>query len=163
MSSEQLSIFSGEADAAKPAGASSSFSISKTINGSQQQVCDHWLIPVFVGEWMFGPKVQAEKIIKLDNTVRKKGEFDYRVNRRGKEIIHNGEYLELNIPNKLAFTWRESTHPKAECNITVQFAEEANKTKLKLNIRLPAELSANKEKIKSTWSNRCKALAEKFK
>ena len=159
MSSDQLSMF-GETE---QQGSPTSFSLSKTINGKQQQVCDHWLIPVFVGKWMFGPQVQAEKILKLENTVRKNGEFSYRIHRRGQEVIHSGEYLELNLPNKLTFSWKESNQPDSACQISVQFAEQAEKTKLKMTVRIPAELSSNKDKIKKVWSARCKALADKFK
>ncbi len=159
MSNDQLSMF----DQNEPSGSPTSFSLTKTINGQQQKVCDHWLIPVFVGEWMFGPKVQAEKILKLENTVRKDGEFNYLIHRRGQEVNHRGEYTELNIPSKLAFSWTESTHPDAECQISVQFLADADKTKLKMNVKIPAQLSADKAKIKKQWSARCKALAEKFK
>lgn len=156
-------MFDGTGEAAKKARPGSSFSISKTINASAQQVCDHWLIPVLVGTWMFGPKVQAEKILQLDNTVRKEGEFDFCVHRRGKEVSHSGNYLELNIPNKISFSWVESTYPEAECQISVQFSEDAGKTKMKMNMRLPGELADEKDKLKRTWSNRCKVLAEKLK
>ncbi len=161
MSADQLSMFGQESESA--AAAPTSFSVSRTINGKQQQVCDHWLIPVFIGEWMFGPKVQAEKILSLENTVRKNGEFNYLIHRRGREVNHSGEYLELNIPSKLSFSWIESTHPDAECQISVQFVADADKTKLKMNVKLPAQISGNKDKIKKQWTARCKALAEKFK
>ena len=160
--SDQLSMFTAEQADKKP-GNPTSFSLTRIINGKQKQVCDHWLIPVFIGEWMFGPKVQAEKIISLDNTVRKNGEFDFKIHRRGSEINHHGAYRELSIPNRLVFSWTESNFPEAESQITVQFSAEAEKTKLKLQVNLPAELSANKDKIKKTWTARCKALAEKFK
>jgi len=159
MNSDQLSMFGESDQEASP----TSFSLTKTINGKQQQVCDHWLIPVFVGEWMFGPKVQAEKILKLENTVRKDGEFNYLIHRRGQEINHSGEYTELKIPSKLSFSWTESTHPEAKCQISVQFVPETDKTKLKMSVKLPAQLSPNKDKIKKQWTARCKALADKFK
>lgn len=162
MSTNQLSMFDQDS-AAAPAGAPTSFSISRTINGKQQQVCDHWLMPVFIGQWMFGPKVQAEKILNLENTVRKNGDFSYLIYRRGEEVTHSGEFLEFNPPSSLTFSWTESTHPNAECKITVQFVADAAKTKLKMNVKLPAELSANRDKIKKQWTSRCKALAEKFK
>lgn len=168
MASDQLSMFQdrelGDSDNAQASKvAPASFSITRTINGSPQSVCDHWLIPVFVGEWMFGPRVQAEKVLSLENTVRKNGEFDFKIHRRGQEISHQGEYLELNIPSKLVMSWTESTEPEAESKISVQFTEEAGKTKLKLTVNLPAELAPNKDKIKKQWTARCKALAEKFK
>lgn len=162
MTAEQFSMFESESSAKKPAGGSS-ITINKTINGKQQNVFDHWLIPVFVGEWMFGPRVQAEEIISLENTVRRNGDFDYRVKRQGKEVSHSGTYLELAIPNTLVFSWNESSTPDVTSQVSVQFSEAGDKTKLKLTVKLPAELDAQRDAIKDTWTARCKALAEKFK
>lgn len=161
MTAEQFSMFETESPAKKSAG--SSISVNKTINGKQQNVFDHWLIPVFVGEWMFGPKIQAEEIISLENTVRRNGEFDYRVKRNGKEISHQGKYLELAIPNTLVFSWTESTAPEVTSQISVQFSDAGDKTRLKLTVKLPPELDLERDRIKDTWTARCKALAEKFK
>ena len=69
MSADQLSMFGSEEVLKTKGGKAISFNLNKTINGPQQAVFDHWLIPVFVGEWMFGPKVQAEKVLELKNTV----------------------------------------------------------------------------------------------
>lgn len=162
MAAEQFSMFEN-ASPAKKAGGVSTITINKTINGKQQSVFDHWLIPVFIGEWMFGPKVQDEKIISLENTVRKNGEFDFRVNRGGKEISHQGKYLELSIPNILEFSWLESSAPEVVSLINVQFSEAGDKTKLKLTLKVPVELDADRDEIKNIWTARCKALAEKFK
>ena len=37
---------------------------------------------------MFGPNVQAEKVLELKNTVRKNGSFEYRVERNGKDATN---------------------------------------------------------------------------
>ncbi len=168
MTAQQFSMFENDetkADTPVKSGSNSftSLSISKTINGGQQAVFDHWLIPVFIGEWMFGRKVQAEEIISLENTVRKNGEFNYKVKRRGTEISHQGEYIELAIPNKLTFSWKESTSAESVCQISVQFSEADGKTRLRISIKIPESLKADRDKIKKVWTARCKALADKFK
>ena len=55
MATGQLSMFGAGENLKTKGGKAVSFNLSKSINGSQQSVFDHWLIPVFVGEWMFGP------------------------------------------------------------------------------------------------------------
>ncbi|HBJ89903.1 MAG: hypothetical protein CMQ07_03730 [Gammaproteobacteria bacterium] len=162
MTADQLSMFGSEEVLKTKGGKAISFNLNKTINGPQQAVFDHWLIPVFVGEWMFGPKVQAEKVLELKNTVRKNGSYEYRIERKGKEIIHSGEFLELDIPNRVSLSWRESPKENLESQISAQFSSEGSKTRMKLTIKLPAELGPDKDKIKDSWSARCKALAEKF-
>ena len=112
---------------------------------------------------MFAAHAQQEKVVSLENEVRKGGAFCFTIDYKGLEIIHNGEYLELDIPNKLAFTWRSSTQPDCESKVTAQFQEVGNKTRLKLTIKLAPELYDQKDTVKKAWTSRCSALAAKFK
>ena len=163
MAINQLSMFGGEEVLKTKGGKAVSLNISKSINGEQQSVFDQWLIPVFVGEWMFGPKIQSEEIITLDNVVRKNGSFEYAVKRDGKKIVISGEFVELDIPNRIALTWRETPKENLESQITANFTTEGKKTRLKLNVKLPAELEPHKDAIRDLWNIRCNNLAERYK
>ncbi|NKB32925.1 MAG: hypothetical protein GKR91_07485 [Pseudomonadales bacterium] len=169
MSSDQLSFFDrndrerGLFEPNPTANKPSSFSLTKTINAPSQQVFDQWLIPVFIGDWMFGPNVQREQVISLENKVRKGGDYKFLVNRKGQEIEVCGEIQELDIPKKLVLSWVENTHPNEISQITAQFESHNEKTKLKLGVKLPAELSPQKDAIKKLWSTRLSALAKKLK
>ena len=110
---------------------------------------------------MFGPKIQQEKVIHLENEVRKGGGFKFRINRKGLDLLISGELLELEIPKRLTMSWRESTHPDEQSQIIAQFDSLEERTKLKVSIRLPAMLSSQKESTKKLWAARLKALAEK--
>lgn len=162
MATGQLSMFGAGENLKTKGGKAVSFNLSKSINGSQQTVFDHWLIPVFIGEWMFGPKIQAEEIITLNNIVRKNGSFEYTVNRAGKKVVSSGEFVELDIPNRITVTWRETPKENLESQITASFLGDGSKTRLKLTVKLPAELEPQKDTIREVWSIRCKALAERF-
>ena len=158
MPAQQLSML--EDDPQLPPGKlkASSISLTKTINAPAQEVYDQWLIPVFVGDWMFG----RHSIVKLENKVRKGGEFAYAVRARSQEISYNGTYELLDIPNTLIFSWVESAHPKAESRVIVKFLEEHGKTRIRLTIKLDPKLNTLKDTITEQWSDRCTALAEKF-
>ena len=158
MAAEQLSML--EDDPQLPPGKlkASSISLSKTINAPAQQVYDQWLIPVFVGDWMFG----RHSIVRLENKVRKGGEFTYVVKSGNLEILYRGTYELLDIPDTLIFSWVENAHPKAVSRVVVKFQEEHGKTRIRLTIKLDPKLNTLKEKIKEQWSDRCTALAEKF-
>jgi uncharacterized protein YndB with AHSA1/START domain len=163
MTSNQLSMFEEPSAPLQPAGKATTINLSKTINASSQQAFDHWLIPVFIGDWMFTAHAQQGKVVSLENEVRKGGTFCFTIDYKGLETIHNGEYLELDIPNKLVFSWRSSTQPNCESKVTAQFQEVGNKTRLKLTIKLAAELYDQKDAVKKAWTSRCSALAAKFK
>ena len=158
MAAQQLSML--EDDPQLPPGKlkASSISLSKTINAPAQEVYDQWLIPVFVGDWMFG----RHSIVKLENKVRKGGEFAYVVKSGNQEISYRGTYELLDIPHILIFSWVENVHPKAVSRVVVKFQEEHGKTRIRLTIKLDPKLHTLKETIKEQWSDRCTALAEKF-
>ncbi|HIA58963.1 MAG TPA: hypothetical protein EYO00_03595 [Gammaproteobacteria bacterium] len=158
MAARQLSML--EDDPQLPAGKlkASSISLSKTINAPAQQVYDQWLIPVFVGDWMFG----CHSIVKLENKVRKGGEFTYVVKSRNQEISYSGTYELLDMPGTLIFSWVENAHPKAISRVVVKFQEKHGKTRISLTIKLDPKLNTLKAPIKEQWSDRCTALAQKF-
>jgi uncharacterized protein YndB with AHSA1/START domain len=80
-------------------------SITKQFNASAGRVFDAWLDPAWIGRWMFGPNVREEKIVRLGCEPRVGGKFSFVVNRGGIEIDHIGEYLEIDRPHCLVFTW----------------------------------------------------------
>ena len=93
MSSDQLSMFKDDSAAAELPGAkfkSFSVSLSRTVVAPPEKIFDHWLIPTFVGSWMFGSHVGNEKIIDLQNEVRPGGSYSYHITRNGKEFLQDG-------------------------------------------------------------------------
>ena len=76
--------------------------------------------------------------------------------------MSSGEFVELDIPNRITVTWRETPKENLESQITANFLGDGSKTRLKLTVKLPAELEPQKDTIREVWSIRCKALAERF-
>ena len=162
MAAGQLSMFDQEAVA--PAQPKPSYlNLSRTVPGDPQRVCDQWLIPVFVGEWLFGSALEPDQILRLENTVRKGGEFSYCASVGGTVKEYSGEYLELDIPRKLVFTWSSKSFPGTQCRVSVQFEDAGARTRLKMKIGLPAELQQQRDRIRKEWAARCVALATRLK
>ncbi len=163
MTTEQFSMFGEPTSSASSNEKPASFTITKTINGSTQKVFDQWLIPVFIGTWMFNKEIAGESIISLDNTVRKGGSFVFRVQKKDRQIEYSGEYLELRIPDQLTFSWKKDGRADRLSEIKLRFESEGKKTKMKFTMTLNPALNPEKEAIKSIWSARCAALANRFK
>ena len=70
-----------------------------------ERVFDAWLDPEVIGKWMFGPEVRDEEIVRLKVDRRVGGSFSFAVRRQGNLLDHVGQYLELDRPRRLAFTW----------------------------------------------------------
>tara|TARA_B110000858_G_scaffold115070_1_gene131531 strand:+ start:50524 stop:51030 length:507 start_codon:yes stop_codon:yes gene_type:complete len=164
MSNDQISMFEDDAEADElPAAKFKTFSISlsRTVVAPAEKIFDRWLIPTFVGSWMFGSHIGNEKVIDLQNEVRPGGSYNYRIKRNGKEFLHDGEYLEIDRPKRLSFSWRETAKKNAhKSKIKLSLDMQDGKTKLRLSMQIDQTLELYADEIKQQWSERLKALTE---
>jgi uncharacterized protein YndB with AHSA1/START domain len=79
--------------------------VIQRFSASAERVFDAWLDPTLIGRWMFGPNVRDEQIVRLGLEPRVGGNFSFVVKRQETEIDHLGEYLEIDRPKLLVFTW----------------------------------------------------------
>ena len=163
MTDKQLNMFPGDSPGGGDNARSASFSLSRTFNAGPQKVIDQWLIPVFIGEWMLGRHVGDEEVLQLQNTVRRGGEFLFEARRDGRKIKYEGSYQELRIPQRLVFNWRVSSDRGKESLVSVDFSEQNGKTRLKLQVRIPPELTAQRDDLKAQWAARLDALAARLR
>jgi uncharacterized protein YndB with AHSA1/START domain len=73
---------------------------------SCERVFDAWLDVKCLAKFAFGPGVREEQIVRLGIDARVGGTFSFTVRRGGHEIEFNGQYLAIERPSRLAFTWR---------------------------------------------------------
>ncbi len=55
-----------------------------------------------IGRWMFGP---GDEVVHVEVQPHVGGRFSFLVRRDEMEIDHEGEYLEIDPPRRLRFTW----------------------------------------------------------
>jgi uncharacterized protein YndB with AHSA1/START domain len=76
--------------------------IVHTFNASPERVFDAWLDPAKIASWML---IGGGTFVSLAVDARVGGRFSFVVERDGAVLDHTGEYLEIQRPTKLAFTW----------------------------------------------------------
>lgn len=163
MSNDQISMFEDDAEAAElPAAKFKTFSVSlsRTVAAPAEKIFDRWLIPTFVGSWMFGKHIGNEIVVDLQNEVRPGGSYNYHIKRNGKEFLHDGEYLKIDRPKRLSFSWREAVKKNAhKSRINLRLDTQDGKTKLRLSMQIDQALELYADEIKQQWSERLKMLA----
>ena len=79
--------------------------ITRRFNVAPERVFDAWLDPSKINGFIFGPHLRDEEIVEIIVDPRVGGGFLFSVRRQGQQIDHVGEYLEIDRPRRLVFTW----------------------------------------------------------
>ena len=79
--------------------------VKRRFNIPVGRLFDAWLDTSLLSQWMFGPNVRDEQIVRLRNDPREGGAFSFVVRRQANELDHIGVYREISRPRRLEFTW----------------------------------------------------------
>jgi len=124
--------------------------VSKTINAAIEDVFDAWLDPVLLAQFILPMPGMPRPEVK--NDPRQGGNFTIVMHVGEDEIPHTGEYLELDRPNRLVFSW-VSPFSTDDSKVTIDFsAVDDSTTNVELtHVRfVDEEACANHE---GGWSN----------
>ena len=100
-----------------------SLEVRRRIAASPEDVYDAWTTPEVLTRW-FSPTTNHAVIVHLVDA-RVGGR--YRIEMRhtsGKSHIAVGEYLEMQRPTRLAFTWRWEGSPMADSLVTLDLVDD---------------------------------------
>lgn len=127
-------------------------SITKSFGYPAEKVFAAWLDPAKVGKWMFGPPLREEKVLRMGLEARVGGQFSFVVEREGKEFDHTGEYLEIERPRRLAFTWGiRGMSDSSASRVALEFKETAGGCELTLSHALAPGWEDFAQRTKEGW------------
>jgi uncharacterized protein YndB with AHSA1/START domain len=107
--------------------------IERVLHASIQEVFDAWTDPATMALWL-SPVGHAEAEVDL----RVKGRFKVSMIGETTRIDHTGEYLVVNRPNELSFTWQSPYTGSEPSVVTVLLEAEGDETRIVLTHgRLP--------------------------
>jgi uncharacterized protein YndB with AHSA1/START domain len=125
---------------------------------SPERIFDACLDPQWVGRWMFGPNVRDEQIVRLTLDARVGGKFSFVVERVGAQVDHVGEYLEIDRPRLLVFTWATRDASADRSRVIIEIAPHEAGCEVKLTHVMGEQWSAFVDRAASTWSRMLDAL-----
>jgi uncharacterized protein YndB with AHSA1/START domain len=137
--------------------------VSRYFEASPERVFDAWLVPRTLGQWMFGPRVRDENVVRLDVDPRVGGSFSLKVERKGELVDHVGRYLEIERPHRLVFTWAvkdESDDAPSEVHIDVEASGSG--CVLTLVHHMDPKWSDYADRTRNGWTTMLDALADLF-
>lgn len=133
-------------------GANALVRVNHRFPASAEAVFDAWLDPELIGKWMFGPAVRDEQVVRTLIDPRVGGAFSFVVRRQGKEINHLGEYLTLERPHRLVFTWTTADSLPATSRVTIEILSLENQCELTLTHEIQPEWLDYAARIEESWS-----------
>jgi uncharacterized protein YndB with AHSA1/START domain len=138
-------------------------SVRRTFNAPPERVFDAWLTPRLLGQWMFGPRVRDENVIRLDVDPRVGGRFSMLVDRNGQMIDHVGEYLVVDRPRHLEFTWGVRGESDGDdSRVILRFSATPSGCELHLTHRLPLVWADYASRTEQGWRTMLDALHAVF-
>jgi len=134
--------------------------ITRRFDATPDRVFEAWLNPELISAWMFGPAVREEEVVRITNDPRVGGSFSFVVRRQGEEINHVGEYLEIQRPWRLVFTWGIDVAEGSR--VVINITAEGAGCELTLTHELPPDWSDYADRTKAAWSKMLEVLANQL-
>jgi uncharacterized protein YndB with AHSA1/START domain len=120
-----------------------------------EDVFDAWIDPAKIRQW-FGPGLGEMRQVDIDPRVG--GRFRI-VQRRGDgDATHAGEYLDLERPRHLAFTWTTPPQPD-QSRVHVEIAVAADGCELTLTHDMEPRWAPHVHRVEHGWATMLGAMA----
>jgi uncharacterized protein YndB with AHSA1/START domain len=128
--------------------------VTRTFIASPERVYDAWLDPSLIQEW-FAPGLGQTQPVAVDPRVG--GAFRIVQIRDGAPVGHSGEYLKLERPSDLAFTWAvDGVDDYSEVHVHIEPA--AGGSSARLVHRVDAGWKDYADKIHHAWLSMMKEM-----
>ncbi|MEE9447381.1 MAG: SRPBCC domain-containing protein [Arenicellales bacterium] len=134
-----------------------SVNIQHTLHAPIETVFDAWLNPELLSQFILPMSGMAHPKVEIE--AKQGGKFTIIMQVGDQKIPHTGEYIEVDRPNKLVFTW-VSPATSDDSTVTLNFkAMSSNTTEIHLShVTFPDEQSRSSHE--GGWSNILSSLAK---
>ena len=105
--------------------------VTRGVSGNPVRVFDAWLDPAAVSWWM-RPSKAEDALVSVQVDPRVGGSFSFVVRLGGEETDFRGEYLVVDRPYRLSFTWTASRPTSDPTTVTVEHHAMEDRTLVKL-------------------------------
>ena len=124
------------------------------FRASPERVFDAWLDPAKIALW-FGPGLGEMVRVEVDPRVG--GRFSFVQRRGAQDVDHVGEYLELDRPKRLVFSWGIAPDPP-ESRVTIEITPQAAGCELVLVHEMQPKWAEFVARTERGWSTMLEAM-----
>lgn len=116
---------------------------------SAEAVFDAWLDPKLASQWLFA--TPDGEMVRAESDARVGGKFCFVDRRAGEDVAHVGEYLEIDRPRRLVFTFGVPKYSPDFERVTVEIERRGSGCELTLTHELGNELFS-REQVEAGWT-----------
>lgn len=121
--------------------------LTRTFKASAGRVYDAWLNPDSAAAWLVAGMGELSRV-EIDP--RPGGGFRFDQRRKDRTLVHRGEYLELDRPGRLTFTWTVEGL-EGESVVSVRIEPLASGSRLTLVHRLIGAHAERPGRVEEQW------------
>ncbi|WP_414476219.1 SRPBCC family protein [Microvirga sp. M2] len=132
--------------------------VVRRFDASPERVFDAWLDPEIARRWLFS--TLGGEMVRAEVDPRVGGRFIFTDRRDGEEIEHVGEYLEINRPSRLVFTFAVPKYSDEYDRVTIEIRRLDKGCELTLTNEMSPEIYGEwGERTRGGWMTLLDALA----
>lgn len=132
--------------------------LRRRFDATPERVFDAWLEPDFAGRWLF--RSAGDELVAAAIDARVGGRFRFVVRRDGEDVEHVGEYLVIERPRLLVFTFAVPVYSPEYDRVTVEIAADGQGCDLRLTTEMSPEIAAEwGEATLEGWTKMLGAMA----
>ncbi|HWT13380.1 MAG TPA: SRPBCC domain-containing protein [Allosphingosinicella sp.] len=130
--------------------------VERRIEAPPERVFDAWLDPARAGRWLFATPDGTMERVEIDARVGGRFQID---ERRGGELAeHFGEYLEIDRPNRLVFSFA-ALRGAGFTRVTVTIAPDGDCSRLTLVHEMDPRWAEYEDRTREGWTRILEGLA----
>lgn len=130
--------------------------VERRFDAPPERVFDAWLDPDRVGRWLFATPDGVMERVEIDARVG--GRFRINERRGGELAEHFGEYLEIDRPRRLVFSFA-AIRDAGYTRVTVTVAPEGDGSRLTLVHEMDPQWAEYEQRTREGWTMILEGLA----
>jgi uncharacterized protein YndB with AHSA1/START domain len=130
----------------------------RRFDATPERVFDAWLDPQIARRWLFS--TPGGEMVRADVDARVGGRFTFTDRRDGEDIEHVGEYLEIERPHRLVFTFTVPKYSAESDRVTIEIRRLDKGCELTLTHEMSPQIYEEwGERTRGGWTTLLDALA----